>query len=163
MRAVAAATLKSCLRSLRALLVRRAPRTALLAFEPTAHELGRIGEGLAARHLVRAGLALVARNSTAAGAEIDVLACDADVLVAVEVKTSRSFPQRGLGERRYRPLDRVDHVRRRRLAAAVGALGRSAGRRVRVDVVEVWVQGPARRVEIAWERGAPSERRGATL
>lgn len=148
---------------LRGLVVRRAPRVALLAFEPTAHELGRIGEGLAARHLARAGLALVARNSRAAGAEIDVLACDADVLVAVEVKTSRSFPERGLGERRFRPRDRVDHARERRLAQAAQALGRSARRRVRVDVVEVWVQGPHRRVEIAWRRGALPERRDASL
>jgi putative endonuclease len=137
----------------RALLVRHAPRAALFVFEPTPHELGRIGEGLAARRLVRAGLVLVARNSRTAGAEIDVLACEGDVLVAVEVKTSRSHPERRLGERRFRPQDRVDHARERRLALAARALGRSAGRRVRVDVVEVWVHGPRRRVEIAWTPG----------
>jgi putative endonuclease len=138
----------------RAFLVKRAPRAALLAFEPSPHELGRIGEGLAASHLVRAGLVLVARNSRAARAEIDVLACEGDVLVAVEVKTSRSFPERRLGERRFRPQDRVDHARERRLALAARALGRSTRRRVRVDVVEVWVHGARRRVEIAWTRGA---------
>jgi putative endonuclease len=52
--------------------------------------LGRHGEDLAARHLVGAGLAVLARNWRCEVGEIDIVARDGNTLVIVEVKTRRS-------------------------------------------------------------------------
>jgi len=50
---------------------------------------GRLGEELAAGHLMRAGWTLCARNWRAGRAgEIDIIAWDGDILVFVEVKTA---------------------------------------------------------------------------
>lgn len=52
--------------------------------------LGRYGEEVAARHLVDAGLTIVARNWRCADGELDIVARDGDVLVFCEVKTRTS-------------------------------------------------------------------------
>lgn len=52
--------------------------------------LGRHGEDLAARHLVTAGMQLVARNWRCREGEIDIVARDGPVLVFCEVKTRSS-------------------------------------------------------------------------
>ncbi len=51
--------------------------------------LGHYGEDVAARHLVEAGLVLLARNWRCAEGEIDIVAREGDVLVVCEVKTRR--------------------------------------------------------------------------
>jgi putative endonuclease len=53
------------------------------------HHLGRLGEGLAATHLERLGYAIVARNHRTRYGEIDLVVCDGQTLVFVEVKTRR--------------------------------------------------------------------------
>ena len=52
--------------------------------------IGRYGEQLAAHHLHRTGLTLLARNWRCAAGEVDIVARDGDVLVFCEVKTRRS-------------------------------------------------------------------------
>src|SRR5882757_315125 len=55
-------------------------------------DLGRHGEDLAHRYLRNLGLLIVARNwrPPQGGGEIDLVACDGDMLVFVEVKTRTS-------------------------------------------------------------------------
>lgn len=77
------------------------------------HRLGRAGEQLAAEHLERRGLAIVARNHRTRWGEIDLIAADGQCTVFCEVKTRR------LGA--ASPFDslREDQIRRlRRMAAA---------------------------------------------
>ena len=56
--------------------------------DPRQH-LGRLGERLAAEHLQRLGCAIVARNHRTRHGEIDLVACDGQTLIFVEVKTRR--------------------------------------------------------------------------
>ena len=52
--------------------------------------VGRYGERVATAHLVDAGWTVLDRNWRGTRGELDVVALDGDVLVAVEVKTRRS-------------------------------------------------------------------------
>ena len=52
--------------------------------------IGRYGEQLAAHHLRRTGLTLLARNWRCREGEVDIVARDGDVLVFCEVKTRSS-------------------------------------------------------------------------
>jgi putative endonuclease len=52
--------------------------------------IGRYGEQLAAHHLRRTGLTLLARNWRCPEGEVDIVARDGDVLVFCEVKTRSS-------------------------------------------------------------------------
>ena len=95
----------------------------------------------------------MARNERLFGVEADLVAEDADALVLVEVKTSRSRASVPLGAVGHRPLDRVGPQRLQRLAVAARALARASGRAAaRVDAIEVWIASPRRRVELAWHR-----------
>lgn len=108
--------------------------------------LGRIGEQMAARHLERAGLQVIARNwrpPSPLRGEIDLVARDGDVLVICEVKTRRGS---GAGH----PLEAVTPrklVQLRRLGAAFlqqTPQGSPAGG-VRIDAVAVaWPDGGGR-------------------
>jgi putative endonuclease len=70
--------------------------------------LGRFGEEVAARHLVAAGLVVVARNWRCNEGEVDIVALDGEVLVMCEVKTRRGI---GFGT----PLDAVTPAKAARL------------------------------------------------
>lgn len=123
--------------------------------EPARPDLGAIGERLAARHLARRGLRVLASNDRSFGVEADLVAEDGRALVLVEVKTSRCRAELALGAVRYRPADRVRPERLERLRSAARRLAAGTGRAAaRVDVVEVWVAGPRRRVTLAWHRDA---------
>jgi putative endonuclease len=96
-------------------------------------ELGKYGEQLAADYLQRAGLRILARNWRCAEGEIDLVAADRRVLVAVEVKT-RSSTAFGT------PLEAVTRKKRsrlRRLAVQWVVANGVLFDEVRVDVVEV--------------------------
>jgi putative endonuclease len=96
--------------------------------------VGAYGERLAVRHLVDAGLVVLARNWRSRSGEIDIVARDGDVLVLCEVKTRR-------GPRFGTPSEAVvvQKARRlRRLAAEWLAQARVRPREVRFDVVEVF-------------------------
>jgi putative endonuclease len=70
--------------------------------------LGRYGEDVAARHLVQAGLIVLARNWRCREGEVDIVATEGDVLVICEVKTRRGV---GFGT----PLDAVTPVKAARI------------------------------------------------
>jgi putative endonuclease len=53
------------------------------------HELGRLGEQLAAEHLERRGFAIVERNYRTRWGELDIVAFDGRTLAFCEVKTRR--------------------------------------------------------------------------
>ncbi len=109
---------------------------------PTKDAVGRFGEDLAAVHLERIGLEVLARNWRCPRGELDIVAREDRCLVVVEVKTRRSLdfghPAEAVGWSKQ--------ARLRRLAAEW--LQGSAGRfdEVRIDVVAVfWPrQGPPR-------------------
>ena len=111
--------------------------------------IGRDAEGLAERFLTRHGLTLISRNYRCRRGEIDLVMCDTDTLVFIEVRrrTSRAF---GGG------LASVDTRKRARLIAAaehyimVNRIGDD--RPCRFDVVAI--DGPSRQVTIEWVRGA---------
>lgn len=95
--------------------------------------VGRYGEDVAAAYVARAGWTVLARNWRCAEGELDLVARDGDVVVAVEVKTRRSAT---FGH----PAEAVTHrklARLRRLTARWLREHdvRSAG--VRVDVIAV--------------------------
>src|ERR1700722_2717403 len=76
--------------------------------------LGRRGERAAEEQLRRSGYRIVARNFRAAGAEIDLIAMDGDVLVFVEVKTRRSrdagAPEEAVDERKQKQIRRAAEI-----------------------------------------------------
>lgn len=74
------------------------------------HRLGRVGEQLAAEHLERRGLAIVARNHRTRWGEIDLIAADGQRIVFCEVKTRRlgaASPFDSLREAQIRRLRRM--------------------------------------------------------
>src|SRR5579863_7525549 len=73
--------------------------------------LGVRGEQIAARHLRRRGLMILARNYRAAGAEVDLVVLDRTTLVFVEVKTRAGS---GFGA----PQDAVDAAKQKRIRRA---------------------------------------------
>ena len=54
------------------------------------HELGKLGEDLAANYLIDKGYRILERNWHSGHKEIDIIAMDDDMLVIVEVKTRKS-------------------------------------------------------------------------
>ena len=70
--------------------------------------LGQYGERVAARHLLDAGMTIVATNWRCADGEIDIVAVDRRVLVVCEVKTRT-------GDRYGAPLESISHSKLRRL------------------------------------------------
>lgn len=115
--------------------------------------LGAQGEEIAARHLERAGMRVVARNWRYAGSElrgeIDLVARDGDCLVVCEVKARR-------GEGAGGPLVAVTPRKLARLRRLAGAYLATCGVRpagVRIDVVGVcWPPGGGR-PEVTHVRG----------
>jgi putative endonuclease len=76
--------------------------------------LGRRGERAAEKYLRRNGYRIVKRNFRAAGAEIDLVAMDGEVLVFVEVKTRRGLdagaPEEAVDERKQRQIRRAAEI-----------------------------------------------------
>jgi putative endonuclease len=113
--------------------------------------LGRLGEQLAAEHLIRRGFEVVERNYRTRWGELDIVAFDGQTLVFCEVKTRRLSPAGA------EPLDAVNVRKRsqvRKMAGqwlgartdrpyadklrfdAIGATFDSAGTLVRIEHVE---------------------------
>lgn len=99
-----------------------------------AHDVGRRGEALAARHLMARGWTILDRNYRDGPREVDLVARRASVLAFVEVKTRSGT---GFGH----PLEAVTRRKRRELATAARRWLRdhrgAGGRRVRFDAVAV--------------------------
>ncbi|MBL1068363.1 YraN family protein [Streptomyces sp. 7-21] len=109
--------------------------------------LGRFGEGVAARWLREAGMAVLERNWRCGTGEIDIVAADASCLVVCEVKTRRAgcfqHPMAGLGPRQAARLRRLAQLWLAERWLAVHRAPPPGG--VRIDLVGVLVPG----------RGAP--------
>ena len=100
-----------------------------------AHALGRFGEQVAADHLQRAGLEILARNWRCPEGELDIVAWDPRerCVVFCEVKT-RSGTAFGS------PAEAVTPIKARRLRRLAAAWLREPGSRhgdIRFDIVEV--------------------------
>ena len=54
------------------------------------HQLGRLGEELAAEYIIKKGYQILERNWHSGHKEIDIIALDGTTLVVVEVKTRKS-------------------------------------------------------------------------
>lgn len=97
--------------------------------------MGQRGEAVAAAYLRRSGMRVVARNWRCRHGELDLVALDADELVAVEVKTRTGL---GFGH----PAEAVTRAKQARLRRLVAELLRTTPElggvgAVRVDVVAV--------------------------
>ncbi|MDW5324010.1 YraN family protein [Plantactinospora sp. KLBMP9567] len=104
--------------------------------------IGAYGERCAVRHLVEAGLRVVARNWRCARGEIDIIAWEGDVLAFCEVKTRR-------GDAFGTPAQAVVGSKSHRLRQLAVEWLRTSGahpEEIRFDVVEVYAarRGPAR-------------------
>jgi len=109
--------------------------------------LGRLGEQLAADHLVRRGFGILQRNYRTRFGEIDIIAFDGRTLVFCEVKSRRSPPAGGpAGPSRSAPFDSLHPRKRaqvRRMAASWMSerLRRPYAPVVRFDAIGVTVDG----------------------
>ena len=114
--------------------------------------LGRLGERKAAGYLAREGLDILARNVRIAGAELDLVACEGDLLVFIEVKSTRAGSW-------CEGFEKIDAAKRRCLRRACRAYIQGLSREpcsyrfdgitVRFGDHRLW----PRVVEIRWERG----------
>ncbi|MEW5723890.1 MAG: YraN family protein [Thermodesulfobacteriota bacterium] len=105
--------------------------------------LGRQGEDLAARYLVKKGFRIIERNYRTRFGEIDLICLGKKTVVFVEVKTRRSEAFGGPGEA-------VSADKRRRLSRlAQSYLARKGwqDRRARFDVLAVSFEGTEPRIE----------------
>ena len=113
--------------------------------------LGRLGERKAARYLARQGLQILARNVRIAGAELDLVGCQGDLLVFIEVKSTRAGSW-------CAGFEKIDAAKRRCLRRAarfyIQGLSREPcayrfdGISIRFSEHRLW----PRVVEIRWER-----------
>jgi putative endonuclease len=115
------------------------------------HRLGRAGEQLAAEHLERRGLTIVARNHRTRFGELDLVARDARRLVFCEVKTRRVGRSGARGG--WSPFDglRDDQRRRLRRMAAAWIADQPPGPRpseLRFDAIGVTVDATGKLVAL---------------
>src|ERR671934_1678266 len=91
------------------------------------HVSGRRGEEIAAEHFERLGYEVIARNHRTRYGELDLVACDGESLVFVEVKTRRE----GSGE----PWDNLHTLKRSQVRRmAIAFLAELRGRRFAPDM-----------------------------
>jgi putative endonuclease len=116
-------------------------------------QLGRLGEQLAAEHLIRRGCQIVERNYRTRWGELDIVAYDGRALIFCEVKTRRlSVPGRD-------PLESV-HARKRakvrRMAGSwlVERTDRPYADNVRFDAIGVTFDPGGRLVRLEHLEGA---------
>jgi putative endonuclease len=118
---------------------------------------GTRGEELAAAHLERLGMGVIARNVRIGPGEIDLIAFDGSTLVFVEVKASRTSSARQ--GPRAAPLERLGIQQRRRLRRlAVRWLAetpqRPRARTIRFDAIGVLLDGDGRLARLDHVEGA---------
>ncbi len=109
--------------------------------------LGRLGEDLALEHLERLGYRRLARNHRTRFGELDLIVCDDERLVFVEVKTRRASGGAGSA------IEAVSPDKRRRVRAMAAAwlaetTDRPRSRELRFDVVGVTVDRDGRLVRL---------------
>lgn len=86
-------------------------------------EIGRLGEEIAVEYLMREKFSLIKQNTWLAGAEIDIIAAKNHKIHFIEVKTVSYETKKELiaavTHETWRPEERVDHNKRRKIAKAV--------------------------------------------
>ena len=116
-------------------------------------ELGRLGEQLAAEHLIRRGFQIVERNYRTRWGELDIVAYDGRTLAFCEVKTRRlSAPGRD-------PLDSVHTRKRSKVRKMAGSwlierTDRPYADNVRFDAIGVTLDPSGRLVRLEHLEGA---------
>ena len=113
--------------------------------------VGRLGERLAAEHLERLGYRVLVRNHRTRFGELDLVACDDERIVFVEVKARRSGPGRPLEKVDWRKQGQVRLIARAWLTETTG---RPHRRDVRFDAIGVIVDAAGRLVELEHLEGA---------
>ncbi|MBD3237220.1 MAG: YraN family protein [Candidatus Eisenbacteria bacterium] len=102
--------------------------------DPSAAEIGRHGESIAAHYLAMCGYRILARNRRLGPLEIDLLVERRGVVALVEVRTRR-------GRKHGRPEESVRRRKRRHLARAAAALAAECpalgARRPRLDLIAI--------------------------
>jgi uncharacterized protein (TIGR00252 family) len=99
---------------------------------------GNKGEKIAAKELKKSGYKIIARNYVANNSEIDIIAENKITVIFVEVKT------RTLGydnRREPRPASSVTPEKQRKIISAAKYYlgGRNSDKRIRLDVIEVYL------------------------
>jgi putative endonuclease len=116
-------------------------------------QLGRLGEQLAAEHLIRRGFRIVERNYRTRWGELDIVAFDGRTLAFCEVKTRRlSAPGRS-------PLESVHAIKRSKVRKMAGTwlIERSDRPRadtLRFDAIGVTLDASGRLVSLEHLEGA---------
>jgi putative endonuclease len=124
---------------------------------PPGPAIGARGEELAAAHLERLGLRVIARNVRLGAGEIDLIALGAGTLVFVEVKTAVA---RGASQRRrvvpFERLGAAQQLRLRRTAVRwlAESPARPRARTIRFDAIGVLLDGQHRLVGLEHLEGA---------
>jgi putative endonuclease len=118
------------------------------------HRLGRLGEHLAAEHLVRRGFQILERNYRTRWGELDIVAFDGETLCFCEVKTRRLAPGSVLG-----PFDSIRAAKRSRVRRMAGSwmaehTERAFARAIRCDAIGVTFDRGGRLVSLDHLEGA---------
>ena len=116
------------------------------------HHLGRVGERLALEHLERLGYRVIARNHRTRFGEIDLVVCDEQTIVFVEVKARRAEALAGALD--CVPPRKQRQVRSMAAAWLVETTDRPRARDLRFDVVGVTVDRHGRLVRLDHVEGA---------
>ena len=116
------------------------------------HQLGHLGEQLAAEHLQRLGFDVLDRNYRTRHGELDLVAFDGETLVFCEVKTRRA-------RRRGAPWDSLNDrkcTRVRRMGASwlTERPGRPYARELRFDAIRVSFDATGRLISLDHLEGA---------
>ena len=117
-------------------------------------QLGRLGERLAAEHLIRRGFRILDRNYRTRWGELDIVAFDGHTLSFCEVKTRRLAPSSALG-----PFDSIGPRKRSRVRRMAGSWMSEHSRRafapsIRCDAIAVTFDRAGRLVTIEHLEGA---------
>jgi putative endonuclease len=116
-------------------------------------QLGRLGEQLAADHLIRRGFEIVERNYRNRWGELDIVAFDGSTLAFCEVKTRRVIaPDR-------RPLESVHTLKRSKVRKMAGRwlierTQRPYAENIRFDAIGVTFDSAGRLVSLEHLEGA---------
>src|SRR4051795_2508544 len=104
------------------------------------HRLGREGEEIAARHLIRLGYRVIERNYRTRFGELDLVAWDGCTLVFCEVKTRRAL---AAGRTPFESLGRAQQKRIRQMAAdwLCRRSDRPRSAELRFDAIAVTIDG----------------------
>ena len=120
----------------------------ILKIKTEKRTLGNFGEDAAAKFLRRAGYKILERNYVSDEGEIDIICCDKKVMAFVEVKTRTVGKESPL---EMRPASAVTKEKQRKLAKAAAFYGAYFGRgyQLRLDIIEVMVDGSGKKPEVS--------------